>query len=122
MDRLSDKVAKGGGRLWHWCPACDHLHAYRIEGDGRPMWRWNGDVQSPTLEPSMLCFTTHDEHGDPLPSGQRRTLCYYFLRGGALEFCSDSPHPWSGKTVPLPDLPAWVGSPAAQTEKDRSFA
>ena len=110
MIRLSATLARSGDQLWHWCPGCEDLHAFNIGTPGRPLWSWDGNVERPTLSPSMLCFTVHDEDGETLPSGQRRTLCHYFLRAGVLEYCADTPHALSGKSVVLPDLPAWVGA------------
>jgi len=96
-----------GGMLYHWCPGCDELHGFRVEPGQGPVWQFDGDYERPTVSPSILCFTTYDDADDPqpLPNGQRRTLCHYFIKGGMIEFCGDSPHALAGKTVPLPDLP-----------------
>lgn len=26
-------------RLMHWCPGCEEVHGYRVEGEGAPKWR-----------------------------------------------------------------------------------
>lgn len=95
--------------LMHWCPGCNEAHSIRIEG-GPPVWTFDGDYEKPTFAPSILCFTTYDDEGDPLPGGQRRTLCHYFIRSGMIEFCGDSPHALAGKTVELPDWPYQPGT------------
>lgn len=110
MSALSAKLRNmqgDAGRLigW-WCPGCEQLHAVKI--DGPCAWQWDGDVEKPTISPSVRCFTTTDENRQPLPNGQQRTLCHCFVRAGQIEFCGDSPHALAGKTVPLPDLPDWL--------------
>lgn len=83
------------------CPGCAEdggsgLHMLPVRGDsgGKPSWTFNGNLESPTLDPSIL--TT---------SGVR---CHSYLRSGALEFLDDCTHTLAGKHVPLPDLPEWV--------------
>lgn len=110
MEKLSPVLAKGAGRLWYWCPACNQVHAVNIDGDNAPRWTWNGSADRPTINPSVLNFTTHDQDGEVLPPGTRRTLCHHFVRDGQIDYCSDNPHALNGKSVPLPPLPDWVTS------------
>lgn len=84
----------------HWCPGCRHAHTIWTLNPSRPEWQWDGNVETPTVSPSIRIFTpAHD--GEP-----ERTNCHYFLKSGNIEFCSDSDHAFAGQTVPLPDLPA----------------
>lgn len=59
-----------------------------------PSWEWDGNLESPTLSPSILTRGVG--------------VCHSFLRAGVLEFLSDCTHQLAGQSVPLPDLPAWV--------------
>jgi Family of unknown function (DUF6527) len=86
------------------CPGCAEiggsgLHMLPVSGDanGKPMWEWNGNLDAPTLSPSIL--TSKDE-----PT--RR--CHSFLKAGVMEFLSDCAHSLAGQHVPLPDLPDWA--------------
>lgn len=99
-------------RLMHWCPGCEEVHGYRIEGEGRPKWDFNGDFDKPTLTPSMRIFITDrtDDNDRPLPTPVERTLCHYFITDGKIQFCVDSPHKLSGQTVDLPDWPYAPGT------------
>lgn len=72
------------------CPACKHTHHVPSE-----RWNWNGDVQRPTLHPSVRHYYIEDD-------GRQVTVCHYFVRDGRIEFCSDCPHAYAGKTVDLP--------------------
>lgn len=117
---LRSATGTGEKRLLHWCPGCKEPHGIRITG-GPPVWTFNGDYAAPSFQPSVLCFTGYDDEGEPLPKGQRRTLCHYFIRRGSeipperargldptrsyIDFCGDSPHELSGKIVPLPPWP-----------------
>lgn len=95
-----------GAKLMHWCPGCDEVHGYIIEG-GPPSWTFDGNYDAPTFMPSMRIFVTHttDDDDKPLPAPVEETLCHYFIKAGMIEFCGDSPHALKGQTVPLPDWP-----------------
>jgi hypothetical protein len=60
-----------------------------------PSWDWDGNLDAPTLSPSIL---TDGAYG----------RCHSFLKGGVFEFLSDSTHPLAGQHVPMPDLPDWA--------------
>lgn len=128
--KLRRALGNGGKhvRLMHWCPGCEEPHGVTIKG-GPPTWTFNEDYNRPSFAPSVLCFTTHDDEGEPLPQGQRRTLCHYFIKTGAeilaanrpdagpidqaksyIDFCADSPHALAGKVVELPDWPYAPGT------------
>lgn len=78
--------------IWLWCPGCDEAHAVPVTGPNA--WRFDGNVESPTLSPSLLC------------KGVRR--CHSFVREGSWQFLTDCEHGLAGKTVPLPPLPDWL--------------
>lgn len=59
-----------------WCPGCRLIHHFTVEildptfnrGDGKPLpvWNWDGNLESPTFSPSLLCYNSvhlcEDEH------------------------------------------------------------
>lgn len=75
------------------CPGCKHNHSVPAE-----RWHWNGDVERPTLSPSVRHFIPAED-GRP-----EQTLCHYFVRDGIIEFCSDCGHDLKGQKVELPDI------------------
>jgi hypothetical protein len=79
-----------------WCPACETLHRFNIaeNPDRRPVWNFNGDVENPTFQPSLLVHAS---------SWQSR--CHLFVSAGQIQYCPDSGHTFAGKTIDLPEIP-----------------
>lgn len=55
-------------------------------------WEWNGDVDKPTLSPSILTRAGSEQH--PI-------VCHSYVRNGMIEFLNDCTHSYAGKTVEL---------------------
>ena len=102
----------GHKSVMHWCPGCNEAHGIRIEGPDGPKWSFNGDFENPHFEPSVRLFHTEttDDDDKPLPAPMQVTLCHYFIHGGRIEFCGDSPHKLAGQTVEIPDWPYAPGT------------
>lgn len=102
------------------CPGCGMFHILSVASDApAPKWSWNEDVYLPTLTPSLLVTwmtRSFDErqqsaehfkqHGRPLTMAElpptQKNICHSFVRGGTMDFLSDSTHAMSGKTgVPM---------------------
>lgn len=82
--------------VWWWCPGCDMAHRATLAGMDGPAWEFNGDVEHPTLSPSVL---TRWSDGTP-------QVCHCFMRDGSLEFLPDCTHSLAGQTVAMCPLPA----------------
>lgn len=94
-----------------WCPGCEvepidgtpqgGLHMLPVRGDTgkRPRWDFDGNLERPTLAPSIL--TRFTLAGQPF-------VCHSFLRAGVWEFLSDCTHRHRGQRVPAVPLPDWV--------------
>lgn len=63
--------------------------------EGTPCWTWNGDIDKPTLRPSLL--TKMDWKEPPV-------ICHCFVNDGLVQFLTDSTHSFAGQTVPLIEL------------------
>lgn len=57
---------------------------------GTPCWTWNGDVEKPTLRPSIL--TTQEWNG---------LRCHTWVNDGKAQFLDDCSHPLRGQTVDM---------------------
>jgi len=77
------------------CPGCGCCHFFSTDGAGRPHWQWNGDVEKPTVTPSILVSGSRPEH-----------RCHSFVKDGRIQFLGDCHHKLAGQTV---DLPEWGG-------------
>lgn len=88
------------------CPGCIEmypgstgLHILPVNtAEHSPQWDWDGNLEAPTLSPSIL--TKHGENS----SG----ICHSFLKAGVFEFLSDCTHSLANQHVPIPDLPEWT--------------
>lgn len=95
MAKLVDFTpSRPGPTRWRfWCPGCGTHHWFRTlspqQPDGSGIWSWNGDVDRPTVSPSIVCSDTG---------------CHLFVRNGELVYLSDCKHALAGKTVPMEDI------------------
>lgn len=92
------------------CPGCDDNHQAHV---GR--WAFNGDLERPTLSPSLLVggvqwdtdlypyFQSRRDRHPNVPVGER-IVCHSFVTDGRIQFLDDSTHVLAGQTV---DLPEW---------------
>lgn len=102
------------------CPGCvaerrsagwtdyEGLHMLPVnvtEDIGKPSWTFDGNLEAPTLSPSILTKSK---------IGNKETRCHSYLRNGVFEFLSDCTHSLVNQHVPMPDLPDWA------TEERRS--
>lgn len=91
--------------LMFCCPGCagtgSGLHMLPVNSavTERPKWTWDGNLEAPTLEPSILTRWG--------PADEQK-VCHSFLRAGMFEYLSDCTHQYAGQHVPLPPLPDWV--------------
>ena len=102
------------------CPGCNQNHELPVKGIGTVTWQWDGNINTPTLSPSILITGTKmTEKGEAdynqwyLDGCKSEgvsafesvdTVCHSFLRNGKLEFLSDCTHELKGQTVSLPEL------------------
>lgn len=84
--------ANGNGSGYHMLPVNSTTKS--------PSWNWDGNIEAPTLSPSILTHGIFTDGGyDP------KGICHSFLRNGVFEFLSDCTHQYAGQSVPMPDMP-----------------
>ena len=74
------------------CPGCGNSHWFKTVGSP-PVWSFNGDMDEPTISPSILVSGDHDG----------KFVCHSFVAAGMIRFLSDCTHPLAGQTVEIPD-------------------
>ena len=107
MGQLSAKLRSTEYGPAHWCPGCKEVHVFSVAkpADSGARWTWDGNVDHPTFNPSMVvsCDGIPDE-------GWPAERCHYFLHNGRIQFLGDCTHELRGQTVDLPNLPAPAAS------------
>lgn len=96
------KLRKTTGGYAHWCPGCQRLHAVPFS------WSFDGDWSFPTFSPSVKIEYNGDDAGQLLIGSVYRApaaICHYRLCDGIIIYLSDSTHPFSGQSLPLPEFP-----------------
>lgn len=124
-------ASEGNGKrsLIFICPGCGDAHAVPVEGNGMK-WQFNGDLEKPTLSPSLLfrtghyvpgqenkehCWCTYNaEHPDE-KAPFICSVCHSFIRDGKIEFLSDCTHALAGQTVELFDVEIKAAKPDETT-------
>jgi hypothetical protein len=71
-------------RFAFFCPGCKCAHWFNNT------WQFNGDVEKPTISPSILV------------TGTKR--CHSFVKEGNIQFLSDCDHELKDTTCELPDF------------------
>lgn len=97
-----------GGRVGFYCPGCGSAHVIPVDtGPKREnAWFWNGSVDAPTFQPSLLVsYNGADLAIDDAPPA----VCHSFVANGQIQFLGDCTHALAGQTVPIPPWPADYG-------------
>lgn len=99
------------------CPGCGEIHCLTVKPASPQGWDFNGNLDTPTFQPSVLvrvghyaphfkgpeCWCNYKERtGEAAPYAC--VVCHSFVRDGMIEFLSDCTHALAGKTLPLPDI------------------
>lgn len=98
------RVTKDDGSLYGYrfdCPGCGDPHVIPVKPTDRG-WDFDGNEAAPTFSPSILVHPHGVLHDDG--SVGQTPRCHSFVRGGRIEFCSDSTHELAGQTVDLPEV------------------
>jgi hypothetical protein len=80
-------------QVWIFCPGCKTHHAFTIKHPTFVPWTWNGSLENPTFNPSMLVNKDYPD-----------SRCHSFVRDGKIQFLSDCFHDLKNKTVELPEI------------------
>jgi len=73
------------------CPGCRCAHWFKTTGN-RPRWIFNGDMNKPTIQPSIHVAPGSDK------------VCHSYVTDGMIKFLGDCWHNLKNQTVPLEDI------------------
>lgn len=97
-EKISNYTDGEGNKGFHFhCPGCGHAHGVYVEGVNVPIWSYNGNLNSPTFEPSILCTYEYGEQ-------KEKRICHSFVRNGQIQYLDDCTHHLKGQIVDLPDF------------------
>jgi hypothetical protein len=82
------------------CPGCGSHH--QVPVDNPDSWTWNGDANSPTVNPSLLA--TSDRWDKEQQRWVEARRCHSFIRDGFIQFLADCNHDKANQTIELPHL------------------
>lgn len=91
----------GEKRIYFWCPACSDLHWVSVDRPDWTGWRWNGDEEDPTFNPSLRVWRYYEVAGKRLVD-----VCHFFVRDGVIEYLDDCTHRMKNQSVAMVDIPA----------------
>lgn len=86
------RMGSDGTLMW-WCQGCEEYHGVPIRG--ARAWKWNGSMESPTLQPSVLVNVGG--------GNSTRPICHIFMTDGKIQFLADCTHAFAGRTVAMQD-------------------
>lgn len=84
------------GRLIFYCSGCEYCHGVPVKSDRYSNWNWNGDLEKPTLTPSIFV-----NRGRECPELH---ACHSYLTDGKINYLSDCSHGLAGQIVEVEDL------------------
>jgi hypothetical protein len=135
MERVKTiKGATGEKYVTFVCPGCKNHHTLPV-GDGAK-WQFNGNMESPTIRPSILARSGHYAYGVPeggegcycnwaeRHDGEEAPfqcfVCHSFVTDGHIQFLNDCTHELRGQTVQLSviDPPSEPGSTEPKGENE----
>ena len=77
------------------CPGCKTEHYISTSPEFGAVWQFNGDLDKPTVSPSLLW---NAGGGNPTTP-----ICHSFIRDGKIQFLNDCTHDLKGQTVEIPE-------------------
>ncbi len=95
------KVRKREEEGWYHfefnCPGCGYSHGFYVnrEGYSGPKWDFNGNLEKPTVAPSIRMSTYYAD---------KPHVCHLYIKDGMIQFLSDCTHMLAGQTVELPEI------------------
>lgn len=81
-----------------YCPGCKFSHVFttkKLEIHD-PEWYFNGDVNNPTFNPSLLLNSTRGPE-------QKKLTCHLFVANGQIQYLNDCTHDLAGQTIEMED-------------------
>jgi len=95
-------IAREGYDTQHYffCPACKEIHCWW------PSWTFNGDIEKPTVRPSIkVTWPANPQAEERFKEWRTERICHSMITDGQIFYYKDSTHGKGGETMPIPDYP-----------------
>ena len=109
IEQGPQSVAENHADFLFMCPGCNEGHGVWTSPGKKVIWKFDGNLENPTFEPSILITGVHkltDQELEIIAAGgkvePRHLVCHSFVRLGKIEFLGDCTHALRGQTVDLP--------------------
>ena len=79
------------------CPGCGLMHMLNTDPEIRPCWSFNGNLDRPTIAPSINACRE-------FRANRETQRCHSFVTDGRIQFLGDCTHALAGQTVELPEV------------------
>jgi hypothetical protein len=97
------QLATDGTALFEY-PGCGSSHGVPVRGEGRPVWGWNGSVDSPTFTPSIkVTYPANPNAIEEFKEWRTERVCHSFVTDGKIQFLGDCTHKLKNQTVEIPE-------------------
>jgi len=92
-----------------FCPACQCGHGIwtTSRNENNALWDFDGNMESPTISPSILLRHTKYETGEdgmPIKETVNNIVCHSFVKNGMIQFLGDCTHELKNQTIELPEF------------------
>lgn len=101
------KIENTKGQYIFFCPGCKETHSIWTENEGykHPIWKFNHDVNNPTVSPSIkVTYPANINAEEEFKEWRTERICHSFIRDGKIQFLEDCTHDLKNKTVELPEI------------------
>lgn len=88
------------------CPGCNEIHSVWTDiRDGVTVWSFNGNIDKPTVQPSVLVrYPANPNAIEEFGEWRTERICHSFITDGKIQFLNDCTHHLKGQTVDLNDI------------------
>jgi hypothetical protein len=108
MSKLTEQDQQGNPdnpQYAFYCPGCKCHHWFKTTGNS-PRWTFNGNMDQPTVRPSILVNHGVYPDGDLKTvngkvAGYKKIRCHLFITDGKIQYLSDCTHELAGQTIEM---------------------
>jgi hypothetical protein len=101
------KIDNTAGQYIFFCPGCEDHHGISTAKEEYPcpVWGFNGDVDKPTVTPSILTrYGANPDASEEFKEWRSERICHSYITDGKIQYLNDCTHELAGQTIELPEF------------------